>query len=75
MVPRDLINPGITYDPLYEQYESCVAAGLDLFKWDSGFYSRPFMARVVAWNRLKGKIANHVEDAKAAKIKATSKKR
>lgn len=33
------------------------------------------MARVVAWNRLKSKIANHVEDAKAAKIKATSKKR
>jgi hypothetical protein len=52
-----------------------VTAGLDLYKWYIGEYPKEFMAQVIAWNRARGKIHNHIEDAKATKMEADSRKK
>jgi len=57
-------DPGISYAQPFREYEAAVAAGLDLWKWESGGYPPTFMARVVAWKDLRDHVSAHVEDAR-----------
>ena len=40
----------------------------DLFLWDTGFFPRSFMAKVVAFSKLYKLMELHTEDAKAKAI-------
>lgn len=46
----------------------------DLFKWDTGGYTRMFKAKVLAWYNLHIAIANNLEDAKSSMMERQSKK-
>jgi hypothetical protein len=68
----DGIDPGIEYSVTYSLWDSAIAAGAtleELQKMHAGRYSPKFLASLVAWNNMKNMIANHIEDAKAKKIK------
>lgn len=45
------------------EYEACVGAGLDLWKWESGLYSNWFMAKTMAWWEGHELVKQHTEDA------------
>jgi len=60
---RDSVNTGISFSPRYEQTDACIAAGLDLWRWETGAYTPEFQALVVAWYRKHGEIALHSSDA------------
>lgn len=60
---RDKVHHGITFSLAFEEYEACVAAGLDLGKWESGEYEQPFKAKVVAWYRLHHLVRSHTSEA------------
>jgi len=62
---RHRLPSGITYSGAFEEYEACVAAGLDLQRWEEGSYAPRFKARVIAWHRLHGLVEGHIEDAAA----------
>lgn len=57
----------------FSEWEACVAAGLDLYKWDTNVYPRQFKAKVVAFNNLRKLVEAHVEDAKDKALKKKSK--
>ena len=60
---RESVNTGISYSPRYEQTTACIAAGLDLWQWETGSYTPRFQALVVAWYRKHAQIALHTNDA------------
>jgi hypothetical protein len=45
----------------------------DLYLWDTLYYPRYFMAKVLAFAKMKSLIDLHTEDAKAKAIEAKSK--
>lgn len=57
------VNVGIDYTLGFAEIEACVAAGLDLEKWESGIYSADFKNRIIAWHRLRGLVSLHTQDA------------
>lgn len=65
--PDIQVNTGISYSLDYEGGEACIAAGLDLWQWESNLYPPEFMARVVARYRARAIIRLHIEDAKYRK--------
>lgn len=60
------LRTNIRHKMLFEQFDACVAAGLDLEKWFFGMPSYPqeLKEMVVAWYELKSAISLHVEDAR-----------
>lgn len=70
--PREVTDPGIASGLSFASWEACVAANLDLWKWEQGLYPRSFVVRVQAWYRLHNlvKLHSEVEAARAAKKKA-----
>jgi hypothetical protein len=66
---KDAINPGISYSMQYTEWEACVAAGLDLYRWEHRGYPKRFMAKVVAFHNLRNLVEAHVENAKAKAMK------
>lgn len=58
----------------YEEWDAAVGAGLDLWKWEQGEYSRDFMVRVVAFNQQRRAVELNSNDAVQAKMEADAKK-
>lgn len=61
--------------PPFEEWESCVAAGLDLYRWDNGEYDKTFMARVIAWYQLHLLTELHKDDVLATKAEQDARKK
>ena len=64
------IDTGIRYSSYFEGWQACIAAGLDIERWQLGGYERGLMASTVAWYRLSKAVEQHSEAAVAAKAKA-----
>ena len=47
----------------FMEWEAATQAGLNLWKWDNGSYSRKFMAKVIAWYSLHNLVEVHSQDA------------
>lgn len=71
----DSIDPGITYNNSFAEWEAAHAARLDLYDWDSGKYPVWFMAKVLAWHKLHNLVEAHTQAAVNAKAKADAKKK
>lgn len=79
MNTRHGVNTGISILPpvpgivsLYDEYEACIQANLDLWRWEQGQYPREFMARVVGWHWAHQLVENHREDAVSTKLEERS---
>ena len=59
----------------FAEIEACVAAGLDLWLWETGTYDKSFKVRVLAWHRVRQEVEAHVEQARADKAEQLSKRR
>ena len=63
----------------YAEMDACVAAHLDVERWDGGEYpdikpySKELKIRVMAWYRLKQIIEAHTQQAVADKLKQKRK--
>jgi hypothetical protein len=68
------VSAGVKYGLDFAGFEACVAAGLDLERWDNGGYSPRFMVRVIAWHKLHGLVATHIEDARNIAAEKAAKK-
>lgn len=68
------VSAGIKYGLDFAGFEACVAAGLDLERWDNGDYAPRFMAKTMAWHRLHGQIITHTEDARNTAAEKAAKK-
>lgn len=60
--PKHGINPGISYAPEFAEYEACVAAGLDLWRWEQNEYPIWMKAKVMAWHEGHKLVQLHTED-------------
>lgn len=72
---RSSVNPGIKYSDSFAEIEACVAAGLDLWKWENCEYSDSFKIRVVAWYQMHNVVSQHIEDARQEDYKRQSNKK
>jgi len=45
------------------EWESAFAAGLDLYKWETGKYPPSFRAKVLAWYSRHQEVELHRQDA------------
>lgn len=53
----------------YAEMDACIAAGLDVEKWENGGYSKELRIRVIAWHRLNELIRSHTDQAIADKLR------
>lgn len=71
------VNTGIAYSSEFEQWEAATSAGLDMSLWEkspeSGGFSIPFKAKVIAWFRLHKLVRDHAESAAAQKAEREMK--
>jgi hypothetical protein len=68
------IQTGIGFSLMYDEYEACVAAGLDLEKWIYGDYETAFKNYIIAWFRLHRLVEAHSNDAQTKEMKRKSGK-
>lgn len=66
---------GILTSLIYEGWEACVAAGLNLERWAQWDYERAFMVKVIAWYRLHNLVEAHIQDAVYRKQKLEAKRK
>ena len=71
---KDSVDAQITFSMGYAEWDACLAAGLNLWTWESGDYPMWFKKRVMAFVGLYRLIEAHVEDARAAYMEKESKK-
>lgn len=71
---KNAVNSGIKYELDFAGLDACIAAGCDPWVWENGGYPARFMARIVAWHKLKGLIVTHTEDARAIAAEKAAKK-
>lgn len=57
------IAAGIAYSQRFLEWEAATAAGLDVYKWERGEYSRAFRETVIAWFNLHSLVKAHQDDA------------
>lgn len=72
---RHRLAHGISYANRFEEFEACIAAGLNINIWTSGGYDRGLMAQVVGWHRLRNMIDAHVDDARSTHLERRAKRR
>lgn len=66
---------GLSYPILFEEFEACVAGGLDLHEWHYGTkYPVTFKNQVIAWYRTRRAIESHVNDAQTKEMKRKGRK-
>lgn len=72
---KGAVRPGITYAASFAEWEAATAAGVDLWRWETGGYPPAFKARVLAWHLLHRLVDLHGESAaiEAARKKAGRK--
>ena len=70
---KNPLKTNITYSRAYEEIEACVAAGMDVERWDDPRpdkgYSRELKLKILAWNRLHGMVESHIGDTQVEKQK------
>ena len=59
---------------LYEEWDSCVNVGLDLWMWFNDIYTREFKGKVMAFAGLRHLEKMHTEDAISRKLERQSKR-
>jgi hypothetical protein len=59
----------------FSEWDACLAAGLDLWKWETGFYPKHFKVRVMAFIGLQREISAHTEDQKAIDMEREQRKK
>lgn len=57
------VNANITYNQSYAEWEACIAANLDIERWELGTYPGWLKERAVAWHHLHNLVENNVQDA------------
>lgn len=57
------VNPNITYNPLFREFDACVNCGLDLWAWWNGTYPVQFKAKVIAYYNLRNLVKLHTDEA------------
>ena len=55
------------------EWEAAHAANLDLWMWETGFYSSDFKAQVIAWHSRHIELALHRQDAVSRAVKRANK--
>jgi len=58
-----IVNAGITHSDKFLEWEACIAARLDINKWENGEYDRKIMAGAVAWYVDHLLVEQHNADA------------
>jgi hypothetical protein len=67
----DAVRPNISYSLRYLEFDACIGAGLDLYKWYcTNFYPIYFKAVVMAFWRLHKLVLVHTDDAAYRKAKS-----
>jgi len=56
---------GITSSFAFTQWEACIAANLDPYLWDRGYYPPKFRAKVLAWYEGHMLVEQHKQSALA----------
>jgi len=70
----DGVDPGITYNTSFAEWEAARAAGLDLRRWDTpGGYPASFMAKVIAWYTAHNLVKAHTQAAMNQKLASKTK--
>lgn len=67
---REAVETGISYSQRFAEWEACIAAGLDIERWEAGGYPIALKAAALAWHRGHVQVALHSQDAAAAKARA-----
>lgn len=52
----------------FSEFEACIAAGLDIERWDNFGYTNELKADVIAWHHLHNQVVVHSEDAVQRKM-------
>ena len=68
------VNPQITYNNIFGEWEAATAAGLDMYKWESAGYPAWFQARVLAWHKGHVLVEAHTQDAISTKMRQKYKR-
>ena len=67
------VQTGIGYSLLYDEFEACAAASMDMERWILGDYPVRVRNMVVAWFRLRRLVEAHSNDAQAKEMKRKGK--
>ena len=76
---RNPLNTQITYSMSYAEMEACIAAHMDVEKWNNpnpppAGYPRRLKAQIVAWHSLHNLIQAHTSDTAIEKSKQDAEK-
>jgi hypothetical protein len=69
------VHTGITASAAFMQWEACIAAGLDPYLWDRGFYPPRFRAKAMAWHEAHELIEQHKQAALAKDAERKARRR
>lgn len=70
----DGVDPGITYNTSFAEWEAASEAGLNLLIWDKqGGYPHYFKAKVLAWHKAHNLVKAHTQAAMNKKLASKSK--
>lgn len=72
---RNSVNANIDFDVRYLEFSACIAARLDIDKWERFGYTMDLKADVIAWYLVRNLIENNVEDAKQKKQDQLAKRK
>ena len=67
------METGISTGQLYNEFDACIKAGLDLERWWEGDYDPEFMVHVLAYHNLSRLVDAHQNDAQATEMRRKSK--
>ena len=67
------IQTGIEMSPVLQEWEAAFAAGLDLYRWETGGYPPDFKAKTIAWFSRHQELELHRQDAVARAAKRKRK--
>ena len=62
---KDSIDTGIEMSNAMAEYDACIAARLDILKWEQGIYPTYLKANILEWYRKSRLIKQHQGDAQA----------
>ena len=67
------VSTGIEFSSEFFEWEACVAAGLDIWKWNNGYYPPIFRAKAITWHKNHILIDTHQREAEAIKAEQDAK--
>ena len=66
---KESVQTNIIQTEPYSEYDACIGAGLDVWKWEQGEYPVWFKANVMVWYSFHNMKDAHVQDATSGKKK------